>query len=334
VNQQPTKEAWQALYKVAIELKLLKPWNFLNGMDIISIILPRRKEPVFCSIMGALGECYAIGVFDGYTAVSDLKKMTDSDDIPMNITASYQNCLMCYFSDREELVSEDMQTLKDLGLKFRGRNDWIYFRAHNTGFAPWFIDSKQCELMTQTLQGLVMAILVLQDGMKVDFEKGETLVREYSEKRGEWINYAAKLQLATEHFSEVTIGNELLLKKLSNFKKNEVILELELCYLLTPIQERKSQRPYLPQMIMFADANAGTIQKYKMLSKKDKAIQILFDMLAEYIESYGKPSIIYVRDKRIRAIVDDFCSKVGIDLEERRRLPVIDEYLDYFSTVM
>ncbi len=328
MKNQPTKEAWQDLYEVAKSIKELQPWEYLYDMDIITIKLPEREKPLFCSVMGANGECYAIGVFPGYAELSGLRKMSNWKDVPLSILMNYQNCLMCNYGDRDEMLEEDMNVLKDINLRFRGNNNWIYFRSHKSGYCQWFIDAEECELLTKALQNFAMAFVALGKGLKVDFENGETLMREYSEERCKWINYAMPMPEIPVQWNEITIGNELLVKQLKQAKATANELECELCYVYAPIQENKKQRPYLPKMFMLANVNTQMLIKNEMLSLGQDENQLVLDMLAEYINEYGRPKTIYVRDKQMYGIVMNLCKKIGINLVEKHNLSTVDDFID------
>ena len=44
--------------------------------------------------------------------------------------------LQASFEDRNELRDKDRQVIKELGLKFRGRQAWPMFRSYRTGLCP------------------------------------------------------------------------------------------------------------------------------------------------------------------------------------------------------
>ena len=51
--------------------------------------------------------------------------------------------LQASFEDRSELHDKDRQVIKDLGLKFRGRQTWPLFRSYRAGFVPWHLDADE-----------------------------------------------------------------------------------------------------------------------------------------------------------------------------------------------
>ena len=69
------------------------------------------------------------------------------------------------------MEAEDRAVLKQLGLRFRGRGQWIYFRYMIPGQFPWFLDAGQAELLTSALQNLFMLCKCYMEGkLKPDFD--------------------------------------------------------------------------------------------------------------------------------------------------------------------
>ena len=69
---------WEELYKVAIRIKEMKPWEELWDMDLITILQSEEDEPCCCSVMGKGGECYGIGAYIGINAIHNFFVMANS----------------------------------------------------------------------------------------------------------------------------------------------------------------------------------------------------------------------------------------------------------------
>lgn len=95
---------WRELYEIAIKIKEIKPWEYLWDMDIITLFLPGVDEPYYFSIMGRAGECYSVGIYEGFNDFEGFMRIIENRDIPDEKLFRYQNNLMCYFGDREELT--------------------------------------------------------------------------------------------------------------------------------------------------------------------------------------------------------------------------------------
>jgi hypothetical protein len=56
-------------------------------------------------------------------------------------------------------------------LKFRGKNNWIYFRTFESAYAPYMPDRNEVLEFTKILKHVYMAIDSLNKGMEIDFKK-------------------------------------------------------------------------------------------------------------------------------------------------------------------
>ena len=70
-------ELFKELYQITLKIKKLEPWKYLYDVDLITIIVPNREEPVYCSIMGRGKEHYGIGVYPGVNQLLGLLKISE-----------------------------------------------------------------------------------------------------------------------------------------------------------------------------------------------------------------------------------------------------------------
>jgi hypothetical protein len=65
----------------------------------------------YCSIMGRVGENYALGLYLGNEGIFGFYHLMDhADSIPTYKMLDYQNCLMCSFEDRDFFTNDDKET--------------------------------------------------------------------------------------------------------------------------------------------------------------------------------------------------------------------------------
>ena len=65
MRKEASLEQWKELYEVTLNLKALEPWNYFGSEDLVAIALQGEEEPVFMSIMGMMGSCYGISMYEG-----------------------------------------------------------------------------------------------------------------------------------------------------------------------------------------------------------------------------------------------------------------------------
>ena len=64
-TKSPTLEEWKRLYDLMAQVKKAAPWDWMEEGDIFGIQMPETKELGFISVMGALGEHFAVAVYQG-----------------------------------------------------------------------------------------------------------------------------------------------------------------------------------------------------------------------------------------------------------------------------
>src|SRR5206468_9213039 len=103
------------LFALAIQVKELKPWRWMEETDLIGIENPEMGEIGFISVMGAIGEYEAVALYlgaEGLYGFIDLQQDSDPDRL---LELAH---LQVAFSDRKYLEKEDLNLIRQLGLKF------------------------------------------------------------------------------------------------------------------------------------------------------------------------------------------------------------------------
>jgi hypothetical protein len=327
-------EQWRGLYDIAIKIKELKPWEYLWDLDVITIVSSYEKEPYYCSIMGRGGECFAIGTYVGFDAINDFYKIVDNKDIPQEQLIRYQNNMMCFFGNRDDLTRKEYKVIKDLGLKFRGKNNWIYFEKFQKGYEPYILDEQQVVELTEVFKHLYMALKAINKGLKVDFEAGNTLLRRYDEETKLWINYETPAIIPQRKYRVPVLQDEILVARLNKQKIIDEKLEIDIAYLNSVINDKKYDKPIITRMCILADCRTEAILGCNILTPDDEDVDTIFNMLINYIMKIGKPKTIIVRDEYIQSLLSDICERINVGLKIKGRLKAIDTFIEAFSKRM
>ena len=324
-NIPPSMEQWKRLYDVALNIKELKPWDYLWDTELITLMLPGKKEPTYISVMGRNGECYGIGVYPGYESLQGLYRLMESGDEAMQ-AMFYQNCLMCYLGDREELSPDEREIIQSLGIKFRGKNNWIYFRAIKEGYYPWMINAGQAETLTEALENAFMAFRALAEKkIKVDFDEGETLLRQYSKEQKLWLNMAVpSLPFKKPHY-EIKFTDEMLPRRLKNKSKQNMAFEMDILYIPEPIQNKPNETPYFPRLFLVADHATGELIYQNILTKSKKNADAVVEWLIQYIGDNKKPRKLFVRDKYFLDYIQSLCEQIDLPVVADEEMPYLND---------
>ncbi len=159
MRKEATLEQWGALYEIGTKIKELHPWEEFGDLDLIGIGYG-GEEPVFFNIIGSGGSCYGITVYEGYEALNGFMLLATHET--MNVSAEYAIAqvrnLTCYWGSRNELTDKQRRIIKDLGYKYRGKNQWLYFVSFEPGYWQYNMDEDEVLRMCGYLQDLELAL--------------------------------------------------------------------------------------------------------------------------------------------------------------------------------
>lgn len=323
-------EEWRALYDIAIKLKELEPWEILWDMDLITIIESNKKEPCVCSIIGKGGECYGIAAYDGVDSIKGFFEMAYSSEIPSHQLIRYQNNIMCNYGNRDELTTKERDIIKKLDLKFRGKNNWIYFRTFESGYVPYMPNRDEVLEFTKILKHVYMAIDALNKGIDVDFKNGNTLMRKFDDKNNIWVNSEEEVIMPDMDYPVLILKDELLINRLKKQRQDNSILELDIAYLNSQISDREYDKPLIPRLCMLVDARKGMVLSQNMVTPGDDIVNLIFETVVNYIIQRGRPKNIVVRDAYMASILIDLCEQTDIEVIESSKLHTIDQFVESF----
>jgi hypothetical protein len=326
-QQKPSPDQLKTLYQLMGRIKALEPWNELWDMDLVCIELPGMKEPVFCSVMGRNGECYGIGVYPGWRSLSGLLRMAENNDSSFYVL-SYLDCLSCYFGNREELFPEERKTIKELGFSFRGKNSWPYFRRSRPNCMPWEISDKNAAQLTKILEQFIAAYKdFVDEELPVDFKNGEVLYHAYSKKIKTWSTESRLMPPVTSYGESCIIQNEIFTGALKMKQSNGITLEVDTIYAPIAVGTTRDGFPALMRLIVLINTEQNVLAAQYLLKPNEDAAEETIRLLADFIETEGRPACINVRDDWTYVQLEDFCRKTGIDLNSAG-VPLVDELSD------
>ena len=331
------KELWFKLYDIAKKIQDLEPWKVLVDTNILTYLSDEFQEVFYCSVMGHYGLYKAVAVYKGdqICGFDDFAR----NDYPERMLLNYQECMICNFVEREKVLPGNKQIIKELDLKFRGT--WITFENYEKGYEPSPLNIEQVKIMTKVLENFyIMFKSYIENQIEVNFDMGETLARNYDKKNKVHIDYISRLVIPPKEYGVIGIDGvfEESMKKLP---QNDMELELEfLSYIPYRIKANKEKdgRYYYPRMRFLVDRKSHYVIANDLIDKRiykseyEYVVETL-EKLISFIIKYGKPKVIYVRDKETKFYLKDFEKKSKIKIKVSPRLREIDELYDMLDNI-
>jgi hypothetical protein len=321
----PTREESKRLYELAGKLKELGPWEWMDESEIFGVENPESNEIGFVSVMGMMGEHLAIGIYlgseglYGFWGFQDEKHETEPlalFDIPQ---------LQASFEDREQLKKEDREVIKNLGLKFRGKQSYPMFRSNKSGFMPWFITSEEARFLIYTIeQTLEVAPRARENPLILVDENGEEevyLVRALEREGGNlvWRDEMKYIPPPESKQFSVKVSPETI-NQLKAFPQNKnFIFEIDLFHAPTPVMERNS-RPFFPKILIITETNSLFILGVELMKPQEDILDEHAEIAKSLIKILSSHSVlpkeIRVSSDLLFGLLKSFTQQLNVKLRQ------------------
>lgn len=253
----------------------------------------------------------------------------------MNLSTEYamfsQNFLACYWGNREELSDKQREIIKELGYKYRGKNQWLYFMSFAAGYYPYNLNRDEVLRMTHYMELLAEALEAYHSYIvdaKVDFKAGNLFSYSVNMDAGTRSWGAEPIPFTSYQFSNLMLTDDELIEELKTISKTKYILEADIVYLGSSVNDKKYKRPANPRLCMIGDVTSGTILKADMAEPDEDANVSLAENLIGFILNYGAPKEIRVSNIIVESVLEQICKLAGIKLRRVKKLSVLSEFLD------
>ncbi len=336
MNQNSTGyEEWRGLYEVMGKIKELAPWEWMNEHDIFGVQNPETKELGFVSVMGALGEHYAVSVYRGAEGLFGFLSLLD---IPPGEPELFSEFLLeipqlqASFEDRNMLTAKDLKIIKSLGLKYRGKKSWPLFRSFKPGFFPWYLEPGEVRFLQYALeQTLDVATRFRDNPMVLEPQSKEAVMVRVAKKKGNRLVWEDTEMTVTppepEQISIIVDGEAMdAVRKMS---PTEDEFEVDVFMYPMPVQEKKSERPFYPYAFMIVDGGGGQVLSVELLNPGTSLGNMWSEVPNKLVENLEKlkvlPKRVLVSSDLLYELFFPISEILGFELEAWEELPNLDD---------
>jgi hypothetical protein len=327
----PAPEEWRGLYEAAIRVKELAPWQWMKESDTFGVQSPETGALGFISVMGMLGEHYAVALYLGGQALYrfwDLENTGPLTD-PQQLLEIPQ--LQASFEDREQLDTRDRATVKDLGLKFRGRQSWPQFRSYRPGYFPWYLEAAEARFLAVALE----QVCDVAPRFKADPSLFSTPDDEYHfvrvpRKEGDalvWEDKVRHVPFEEKVYLDIPMDTTALnyLRTLLASKRQ---VEIDFFMLRARIQENRNERPVMPYALLCVDAQSGMVLDVELLDPRPSLEAMWAVLPAQVVQQLAKlhlrPAAVRVRSDMLHQMLTPVADAIGFKLIKRSHLRMLD----------
>lgn len=341
-------EEVQALFEKVVAYKKAKPWEKMAEAQIFAVEDPETHTVGYCSVTGTLGQHLGLTVYLGEAGRQAIYNFFTMAPNTMNsfIVASKhilsQAALMCSFEDKEFLNEGDIEVLKLLNLRFRGKNAWPMCQDFRPGKETRQIKGGwESRFLTYALTQAIEVAKDIKRGKLViePITTAKQILYIYTETiDGETLNRrswrAFDFEKQMNCIRPYIFKDEMLIKRIKGLKKNKQVLGCKQFILPIGIEGEKGE-VYHPSTMVFYNSKLDDIENMFIVGDKEtdgnfiKRGPYCLEQYANHIISKGeRPKEIIVDEEATYQLLADFCKKVGITLRKGKVSKAIDEAVE------
>ncbi len=333
--------ATEKMYELALQFKGIKLWQLLYDDEVFAVRLS-DGEIGYCSVMGMLGDHFALGLYVGDEGYQSYRPLLDADyetmdDVKMGVLMTSQNCLQCSFENKEMLSDEELEEVRQYAKthekSVKGRNAYPQFTKYRPGRFPWRYDSRLDE---QRICDALSAAIALKKILR-QYSKKELKLYSLHEdvqkipmlalEGGRWIVKYTRLPSSSISYPEPEFSNEVLAMRIKQ-KKKKGTWECGTMRLPTAVQEEnhEEQAPCYPLVLICVDLRTEMVQQ-PIVSEDEDAAEMMKSFAEQLLELDSIPKTVCCGDDRSFALLKDLCTKTGIQIERTDQLQALDEVM-------
>lgn len=323
-------ETWRSLYENSLRFMELRPWESLYDSDVFGVLDPATGRTGYCCVMGALGEVLALCVFRGSEGLESCRRVREADfTLDYDDMAASQHCLMGEFEDRSALKKQDLEVIKTLGLKCRGRRAYPIFRSYLPGYYPWFLTEEEARYLALAFDAAIQ--------FTTDFRAQPDIL--YGHDARSYFVYRPKLGLespqswttcwqAPEPLPQAPIlaepvPQEILREILAKTPTRTEAWEVG-SFIMPHARITEGDRPYYAKILLAVHSQSGIALASQTIPAFEDSHVALRDLVLETFRDFRLlPREIRVCDATLAEAFRPIAAKLGITASLHRKLPAL-----------
>jgi len=323
---------WEKLYRVAAEFKHVAPWQWMEESNIFAVKQPANSGLGFCSILGRLGEHFALNVYLGMEGLQSFFRMIEYDGDYIYDVVFSQNALTVSFEDRETVEKEDLEIISKLGLHFSGKAAYPVFRLLEPEIVPLPLESNaQVLYLINVIQQALQVTQEFKERTEELFlvKENKILTRAPQKSstgfnwQNEWTTLPAEFKVALPPYVPFNqIKAELLAQ---SAKRTQARWIVDYAVLPLPVyDESVFEKPFFPRVFLIVDVDSQFIIHYVLTDKRAFHEHIKKELLQLIEKKKEIPETIYVFHPETQIYLMPLAEHLDFNLQMQEKNPLFD----------
>jgi hypothetical protein len=235
------------------------------------------------------------------------------------------NCVKLELTARSDMMNEDHEVIRKLGLSFKGKHAWPEFRSLLPGYAPWFLTESEAHFLTLGLNAACYHVERVNSGeVNESMRDGECLV--YTPVDGAKTEFHAQWGPWPVHEPPPAAPPILNLARLNDLRSKRLTpdtpWEADVFYLPSPIFD--CERPYYTRLVVVCQESTGFTFHADVSQPETPVPQLLADAICSSIEKHGFiPDTIFVKGADEAAVLMPLAKALGLAIRAQKNLDSI-----------
>lgn len=323
-------EKWGRLYQLMDEIKELAPWEWMVEADVFGVQNPLKEETGFVSIMGQLGEHYAVAVYLDAEGLYGFWGMQEAGPDLQYEEFFEVPQLQASFENKNMLQPQDKKIIAELGLLYRGKNSWPLFRAYHPGCYPWFLGEEERDFMIPVLEQSIQVAKRARDDQDLLEPREDDcyLVRVPQAVSGklEWQDQWLTIPPPRPRHLTFSLHPNTV-EKYKSLTVQGLTVEIELFNTGMIIQE-KGQPPYFSIVLLIVDQDSGLVFCHEILkpipSLEAMWVTVPQKVIENLVKINSRPQRILVRNGPLYDILSVLKKKLNLPVIAVKSLPAVE----------
>lgn len=233
------------------------------------------------------------------------------------------------------MSQKDRDVIKQLGLKFRGRQAWPLFRSYRPGYVPWYLEAEEAEFLVCALeQVLDVAPRFREHPQMLTPGDDATYLARVPRETGAsltWEDQPATIPPDQPVSIPLAMDMEAL-QWLKQAPRSQARLEVDFFWLLAHIGE-KGERPYYGYMLMMVDAASGMLLGNELL-RPEPTLEAMYGLIpAVVVQQLARlglvPREVSVRSGLMFDLLQLLTDDLGFTVSEVESLLALDSAREF-----
>ena len=314
-----TLDDWRRMHTVAAQVRTLEPWLWMEESDIFGVQDTQSNVTLFVSVMGALGEHFAVAVYPGAGELARQRQLANiPDDLRADLFFDIRHAQVA-FDKKSDLHPKEKAIVKQLGIVHKGGHAWPCFQSFRPGLFPWLADAEEARWLLLAMEQLLVLAPRIEHNPAMLLsatDQDAILVRSPDAAApGGWREEFRAFPPPT-HRVQVTVPPELV-GTVHALPQSDLHIEADVFPMTMPIGQ-PGERPQLPYTLLLVDSASLFILGFKMLSVQSSVETMWLEAPTRLLEILAKcgqrPTSITVQTPWLGAMLEALCRELGIAL--------------------